>query len=216
MGYQEVGSIKPENLIAGHEVELLTTGVTLKSGQGTLEKGSVLGEIKKVIGTPVLTGTGNGTMTAVSIAKDAVIGNYIVKCVTAATDSGTFSVLDPNASRLADAVVRTAYASKHINFTINDGSTDFTVGATFTVPVEASDDAGKYMLCDANAVDGSVEPKYILADDADTTADIKAVAYKTGYFHRDELTYGTNGAPSNAEENLRALGIMLADQYPEA
>jgi hypothetical protein len=210
--YEVTGSITPDKLIAGSEVELLTKIITLKSGQGTLKRGSVIGEIEKSVGTPVLTGTGNGTMTAVSIGKDAIIGNYKVICITAVTDLGNFSVIDPNGNRLADAVVGTAYTSSQINFTINDGSTDFTAGATFTIPVTASSDAGKGKLCDANSIDGSQLPKYILLADTVTTSDAKATVAKTGYYNRDELTYGTNGAPTDAELNLKKVGIYLADQ----
>lgn len=212
MGYEVTGSVAPDKLVAGPEVERLTKVITLKSGQGVLGRGSVIGEISKVLGEKSFAGTGNGTMTAISLGKDAKIGDYIVKCVTAATDSGTFSVVDPDGNRLGDAVVATAFESSQINFTINDGSTDFTAGATFTIPVEESDDAGKGKLCDANSVDGSQAPKYVLSESADTTADAKATIYKTGYFNRDELVYGTNGAPDGAEEELRKLGILLADQ----
>ncbi len=210
--YEVTGSITPDKLFAGPEVEVLTKVITLKSGQGTLKRGSVIGEIAKAVGTPTLAGTGNGTMTAVSISKNAVIGDYKVKCITAATDGGVFSVIDPNGNRLADAVVGTAYTSAQVNFTINDGSSDFTVGATFTIPVTAGSDAGKGKLCDANSVDGSQTPRYILAAEAITTNDIKATVYKSGYFNRDELVYGENGAPSESELNLKKVGINLADQ----
>lgn len=42
-GYQVTGSIAPDNLIGGHEVELLTAGVLMLAGQGTLKRGSVIG-----------------------------------------------------------------------------------------------------------------------------------------------------------------------------
>lgn len=212
MGYEVTGAVAPDKLIAGPEVGILTKVVTLKSGQGVLGRGSVIGLIEKVLGEKSFSGTGNGTMTGISIGKDALIGDYKVKCVSAATDSGTFSVVDPNGNRLGDAVVGTAFTSSHINFTINDGGTDFTAGATFTIPVEESEDAGKGKLCDANSVDGSQAPKYVLSENTDTTADAKATVYKTGYFNRDELVYGANGAPDGAEEELRKQGIFLADQ----
>lgn len=43
MRYEEVGSVTPDNLIGGHEVPLLTTGVLLASGQGVVKRGSVIG-----------------------------------------------------------------------------------------------------------------------------------------------------------------------------
>jgi len=44
-GYMELGKITPDNLIGGHEIPLLTTKVTLLSGQGILKRGSVIGII---------------------------------------------------------------------------------------------------------------------------------------------------------------------------
>lgn len=41
--YGELGSITPDNLIAGNSVPILVKGVTVLTGQGVLVRGSVLG-----------------------------------------------------------------------------------------------------------------------------------------------------------------------------
>lgn len=202
----------PDKLIAGHEVELLTTGVTLLMGQGVLKRGSVIGEITKAVGAPAADAgnTGDGTVTDVTLGAEAKLGNYKLVCTAAAANGGTFAVHDPDGNRLEDATVGQAYTSPQINFTINDGATDFIVGDEFTLPVEAG--SGKGKLCDNASVDGSEVAKYILPEDVDTTAgDVTVACYKTGIFNRDALIFGGDDTPADHEAELRDVGIHLRD-----
>jgi hypothetical protein len=61
-----------------------------------------------------------------------------VKCTAAAANAGTFSVTTPGGKALPSATVAVAYASRHLNFTINDGATDFIVNDQFTVTVSTT------------------------------------------------------------------------------
>lgn len=208
-----LGTNKPDNLIVGVEVTPLEQAILLLQDQGELARGSVIGIAAYEIGAVTAgTNTGDGTLTGEAIGIESVVGDYVVTCIAAAVDAGTFSVFNPEGLRMADAEVGVLYANPEITFTINDGATDFIVGDSFTVAVDA---VGKGVLCDANAIDGSQVANLILAETIDTTgADVKATAYKAGVFNRDLLVFGTNGAPATFEEDLRIVDIHLKDRAP--
>lgn len=111
--------------------------VTVLSGQN-LKVGAVIGRVTTGIGrasVPTVSGTGNGTISAVTAGPDVEVGSYVIKCTAAATDGGAFSVTAPSGLALPNATVGTPYVSSHLNFTLNDGSTDFIVNDSFTVVV---------------------------------------------------------------------------------
>jgi len=109
-------------------------------------------------------------------ATDFEAGDTFTVTVTAADhDSGTFAVLAPNGEALPDATVGTAYAGDQLNFTLNDGATDFEADDTFTVAVTAG--TGKMVELDPDAVDGSQVAYGFLTTAVDaSTADTAAVA----------------------------------------
>lgn len=84
-------------------------------------------------------GTGNGTISAITPGANVEIGAYTIRCKTAVADGGVFSVTSQFGTVLPDFTMTpgaggtTAYTSSHLNFSITDGSTDFAVNATFTV-----------------------------------------------------------------------------------
>lgn len=209
--YSTLDTFTPDNLIAGNDVPLLVKAVTLLAGQGIVKRGTVLGKITKAIGNPVAGAgnTGNGTVTGVSLGSAAKLGTYTLVCITAAVNGGTFKVIDPDGIRLDDAVVGTAYIGP-INFTINDGATDFVVGDKFTISVTAG--SGKYKVVNSVNVDGSQEADSILTDDTDTTGgDVTAEAYSSGHFNRKALIFGGDDTAADHEATLRQLGIFLSD-----
>lgn len=117
--------------------------ITVLSGQN-LKAGAVVGRVNKGVGKaaiPAVVGTGNGTMSALFAGPEVEVGSYVVKCTGLATHGGTFSVTTPSGKALpsltltAGAGNTTAYRSRHINFSITDGSTDFAVNDTFTIVV---------------------------------------------------------------------------------
>ena len=72
---------------------------------------------------------------------------------------------------------------------------------------------GKGKLVNSTATDGSQSPKYILADDADTTsADVTAVCYKTGVYNRKALIFGGTDTADTHEAALRLLNIHMKDE----
>lgn len=111
--------------------------ITVLSGQN-LKAGAVVGRVSIGVGKadiPAVVGTGNGVMSVLFAGPEVEKGNYVVKCITAATNGGTFEVKAPSGKLLPNATVDVDYRSRHINFKIADGSTDFVVNDTFTIVV---------------------------------------------------------------------------------
>jgi hypothetical protein len=149
--------------------------VTVLSGQN-VSAGAVLGRIAKAAGTVAGAGnTGTGTVSGVSLGALAELGNYILTCIATATNGGTFQVKAPDGRVLPPATVGAAYTSDHINFTVNDGGTDFALGDSFTVPVVAG--SGKVRAINFAGVDGSRDAFGIALSDYDAgEGDVEGVA----------------------------------------
>jgi hypothetical protein len=72
--------------------------------------------------------------------------------------------------------------------------------------------SGKYVLSVAAAGDGSQTPVAILAEDVDATAGDKAgIAYISGDFNANELSYGAGHTQESVRPGLRDLNIYLHD-----
>lgn len=70
--------------------------------------------------------------------------------------------------------------------------------------------SGKYTLSLSAAVDGSQTPVAILAKDTDATAaDVETVAYLSGEFNDNAVTFGTAHTAASTKDGLRDLGIYL-------
>lgn len=151
--------------------------VTIRDGE-SLSLGSVIGKITKstpTTGTAGGTNTGDGTCTGVTAGAKAQIGTYTLTCTAAATNAGTFQVKSPGGEILPPATVGVAYTNEHINFTLNDGATDFAVGDSFTIAVAAG--SGKCVEVEAAAVDGSQDAYgFVIAAYAPSGADMYGVA----------------------------------------
>jgi len=120
-----------------------------------LELGVKLGTAVATAST--ITGTGNGVIGAATAGAKAKAGVYTVTCINAdVSGSEIFSVITPTGARLADLTVAVAYSTAHFGITVADGSTDFTVGAYFTVTV--SDSGGVWKLEDpgGSVLDASI------------------------------------------------------------
>lgn len=79
-------------------------------------------------------GTGNGVISGISAGASAVGEVITIKCVTAAANSGIFTVAGSVTGAISVAyTVAGSFSSSKINFSIADGSTDFIVGDQFTI-----------------------------------------------------------------------------------
>lgn len=160
--------------------------------------------------TPLAIGTGNGALGTISMGRKTKNGTYRLQCIAAAANSGTFEVIAPDGSILANATVAVAYTDEQINFTIADGANDFIVGDFFHVVVAAG--SGKHVGLAPTAVDGSADAAGILFDAADATAgDTSAVAVvRNAEVNLSELHWGaavTSAQQASALNQLKAVSI---------
>jgi hypothetical protein len=122
---------------------------------------------------PVAIGTGDGTMTLLSLSPEFRTGTYRVECTAAVTHGGTFSVETPDGTMLADLVLTagtgntTAYTSEQVNFSITD-DTDFVVGDFFHIAVFGGSES--VVAWDPSGVDGREDPCGVLFDAVDASA----------------------------------------------
>jgi hypothetical protein len=198
-------TLAASDLFAG-ESSRPEVSVTILSGSGKLSLGTVLGRILKGTGAiaAVAGNTGNGAAGAVTVGKKAKVGVYKLKCITAASNAGVFSVFDPDGYRMADLTVAVAYDNGHFAVTIADGSADFIVGDSFTVTIAAG--SRKCKAYDDDNTDGSDDACLILGRDVDaTSADVKAFAYAGGEFLESALT----GIDAAGKIDLELHGIFV-------
>jgi hypothetical protein len=188
----------------------------------TLNAGHVIGKI----GTPASEtssvtadagNTGNGVFTldvTNPVAASAINGTYRVVCIAAATNSGTFEVVDPNGVEIGRVVVAATF-NNQIKFVIADGATDFVVGDAFSVLVgrETGTDEQIKEWNPANT-DGSQVVRGILVwpittDGSNTKT--AAIIARHAEVRLTDLTFG--GSPTAAQkadaiEQLRKIGII--------
>ncbi len=104
-----------------------------------------IGVVAASAGTPVFTGTGNGTCTSVSVFSGVTVTETItIKNVGAATNGGTFYVSGSVSGALGTATISggaggtASFNSSKIAFTLTDGSTDFVLNDQFTIATIAA------------------------------------------------------------------------------
>lgn len=171
-----------------------------------------------------VTGTGNGTVTAASVVagdERPKVGNYVLRCTAAAANSGTFRLEDPDGEIVEAGLVLTAGAGGAnpfevggLLFTINDGSTDFVVGDTFTLPVLTN--SGKLVPFNPAGAGGAQFPMAVLTYTATKAAggDLPVRVLVWGEVNRDRLLIDADGHGNNITtailDQLRAAGIMAS------
>ena len=181
--------------------------VVVLSGEN-LSMAAVVGKITKSTpteGTADGGNTGDGTCTGVTAGDKTQVGTYTLECIEAVADGGNFKVTAPDGDALADATVGTAYSNVQINFTLNDGATDFAVGDKFTIVV--AEGSGKVTEIDFSALDGSQDAYgFVIADYDATAADVEGVAIV-----RDAQIVDANlvwPAGATAEQKAAALAVF--------
>lgn len=180
----------------------------LNSGQD-LAAGTVLGQLKTAAGAKI-SGTGDGTIGAVTLGPDAEVGVYVLTGKTESANAGTFSVRTPSGQQLPDLTVAAAYASTHINLTVADGTNDWDIGDIIHVTVTGGD----YEQMDPAATDGTQHAAGILyagvdASSADTLA---CIVVRDVEVNSNELVWPdaiTAAQKAVATNQLNARGIFL-------
>jgi hypothetical protein len=94
----------PDSLIAG-DFKRVDKAVIIETGQGVLNRGAVLGEISRELGTIAADAgnTGNGTFGSAAMKASTQKGQYKLLCSQGGA-SATFTLLDPQARVLKSAI----------------------------------------------------------------------------------------------------------------
>lgn len=138
---------------------------------GTMTTGDAFTVVVTAGGTPVLVGTGSGTVSAVSLGKYAQIGTYKVR-LTATSATALFEVIGPDGKAVGTGNVATAFASDHVNFSLANGGT-MTIGDYFNIIV-AGYTTPEAKAWDPLAVDGTNDAWGVLLAAVDATSAAQA------------------------------------------
>lgn len=187
--------------------------IVVKSGQAAINAGTVLGAVAGGSATETHAGnTGNGVMGTITVGDGAQEGVYTLTITAAATNAGSFQLVDPKGDVVGNGTVGTAFAGGGLSFTLADGATDFVVGDKFLITVDLA--ALKYVQLAPSATDGSEKAAAILWDYTDASAADTPAAAVTRYAEvtGGELTWpgGITTAQKNAAIALLAKqGIIV-------
>lgn len=182
--------------------------VVINATAGKLAAGTLLAKITAANAGVVTAGTntGNGTFGAVTVGNTAITGAYKVAITAAVAGAGDFSVTDPLGDVIGNGSVATAFSAGGIGFTIADGSTDFAVGDSWTIAVNAG--IGEWVPYDDDgANDGRRAATGILYEPVDATeTDVEATAIVRSAEVAGALVVGLDDAGA---ADLLALGIVV-------
>lgn len=155
--------------------------------------------------------TGNGTITGLTVGGGAKPGIYKAICVEPLANAGTFEIEDPDGNIIGRANVAVAFTGD-VNFTINDGATDFAVGDTFLITV--SQLTQKFKILAPAATDGTQNVAGILLSDTDASAADKACAIVARHAEVNGNELGWPGGITAAQKDvgtaqLAGAGVMV-------
>lgn len=136
---------------------------------GTMTTGDVFTVVVTAGGTPVLVGTGSGTVSGVTLGKYAQRGTYKVR-VLATSATGAFDVTGPDGKSVGEGNIATAFTSDHVNFTLANGGT-MTLGDYFNIIV-AGYTTPEALLWDPTAVNGVNEVYGVTTHAADASGTV--------------------------------------------
>lgn len=207
-------SVKTETRRAGDFILSEASGtrsreeITVNATAGKLSAGTLLARITAANAASATAGggnTGNGTLGTVTVGNEAITGTYTLTITEAAANAGDFSVTDPNGTAIGTGTVGIAFSAGGLAFTLADGSTDFIVGDTFSIVVNAG--IGEWVAYDDDGTnDGRRAATGILYGNVDaTSADARAVAIVRDVEVIESLLVGLD---DNGKADLLALGIV--------
>lgn len=153
-----------------------------------------------------ITGTGNGTLTALSVVEGPIVplvGAYLLTCIATVTNGGRWKLEDPNGALVADDLEMTVGAGAAsvfevggLKFTLTDGSTDFVAGATFTITVAAD---GKLVVYAIGGAGGAQVPVAVLTYEVSRTGagDVPVRIMRGGKVRKERLVVDADGNATN-------------------
>lgn len=183
------------------------------TGAATLAEGTVLARLADVVAVTAsaVSGGGNGTVTAASVDVGPVVplvGVYTLTCVLAVTNGGKWKLTDPNGEIIDDdlemtvgAGAATVFKVGGLVFTITDGGTDFSAGATATLTVAAS---GKMVPYSPTGAGGAQIPRAVLPRPltAAGAGDVPTRVIIQGKLNKNRLVINGNAAGVGITDTL--------------
>lgn len=169
---------------------------------------------------PLVIGTGNGTVSAMTLGPDAKPGNYRLEITAAITNGGEFKLAGPNGELIEQGFVVAGAGGtfvgankRQLNFTLTEGSTDFAVGDAFNIAVFNELNGGKAVAWDPTTFDGRDDVAGVLYDNVDASAADKAgvVVARDAEVRKADLQWGaaiTAAQKESAYLDLAKLGIV--------
>lgn len=185
--------------------------VTILSGSGKLDAGTVLGQIKAGAATAAAKAggnTGNGTISAVTLLTGVKVGVYRLR-FTAAT---TWNLVDPEGFEIGGGSNGAANAND-LAFTTTAGGTPFVAGDGFDITVVAG--SNKYVPSPAALVDGKVGAEIAIAIlgyavDA-TAADVDAVVIGNDAEVKKPVLIFDASVDNDTKRNAKLTQLRLAN-----
>lgn len=190
------------------------------AGAGTLAAGTLLARLADTlaVAASAVSGGGNGTVSLATVVAGQVplVGVYTLTCLLAITNGGKWSLKDPNGAIIADDLEQTVGAGAAtvfnvggLQFTITDGGTDFSAGATATLTVSSN---GKMVPYAAAGAGGAQFPKGVLSSalTAAGAGDLPARPIVAGTVAKERLVINGGGSITDALiDELRRNGIIV-------
>lgn len=216
---------------AGKALPVATVGTPYRSREinFTIADGStdyIVGDVFTfVVSTtaPVVVGTGNGTVSSITLGPDAMPGNYRLEITAAITNGGEFKLTGPDGAIVEQGFVVAGAGGtfvgankRSLNFTLTEGSTDFAVADAFNILVFNELAGGKAVAWDPTAVDGRQTVAGILFDAVDASAADKAGVLIDNHaiVRKASLSWAaaiTAAQKESAYLDLRALHVIARD-----
>lgn len=182
--------------------------------------GTVLGRIiygaVTVTPAPKAGNTGNGTFAATPTADaGAPAGRFTITVIEPGANAGAFRVERPDGTEDGTGTIGVAYNGS-INFTLNDGATDFVAGDGFNVTVAYAKGNGRYKRLNPAATDGTQIAAAILAPTEKPTDPVSHI--RTSAHVRDSEHNGnklawpvglTDDQQAAAEAQLADNGVIV-------
>jgi hypothetical protein len=192
---ENLGSVGFDNLFHGNDPAANVSHIKLAANKGKLLRGSVIA-MTAAGGDGILLGSDKNVAATLAVAA--------TKATLEKTGLDTTKLKVYAADGTTLATVTTDYTVAYTNSTL-----------TITVTAEgALKDATSIKISCELTADAMAKAKHILAEDCDTGTGsaVVALAYISGYFNGNKLIVATGYTITAAnEEELRALGIFLAD-----
>ena len=185
--------------------------ITLASGSGIIESGTILG--KQNIGdvaavNPGERNTGNGTVGALITGNKVEIGTYKLT----ASEATKFELIAPSGTKLAGVTADTAYSGGHLNFTITSGDTAFAKLDVFNIVVSKGNNI--FVPLKLSADDGTQNAAGILYArlDATSSSATGVAIVRSSEVKKDSLIWPkgiTNLQKQKAQVELEEKNVIL-------